>query len=236
MLNFSYTVKNKDGKIVKGVIEAESKEKLIEYFQKEGCIIFSIAESKKKAKTPKGGKVKIDDLVVFSRQFTTLIESAIPVVESLEILKEQAEKSFFKEILAAVLKDIKEGSSLSSAFAKHSKVFHEIYISMVEAGEASGKLPEILERVSVYLEKTNALRKKIISALFYPAVVVLMAIAITAFLLIKVVPTFKGIFDSLGGKLPLPTQILISISTFLSQPVTLLSIGLGIFIGAVLFF
>lgn len=217
MLNFSYNIKNKEGKIIKGTIEAESKEKLIDYFQREGCIIFSISESKKRAKTQRRGRIKSEDLVIFSRQFTTLIESGIPVVESLEILKDQIEKNFFKEILNMVLRDVREGSSLSGAFSKHSKVFPEIYISMVEAGEASGKLPAILERVSIYLEKSNTLRKKVISSLFYPITIVIMAIAITAFLVIKVVPTFKGIFDSLGGTLPLPTRILLKISDFLGR-------------------
>ncbi|MDP2923388.1 MAG: type II secretion system F family protein [Candidatus Omnitrophota bacterium] len=202
---------------MKGTIEAESKDKLIDYFQREGCIIFSISESKKRAKTQRRGRIKSEDLVIFSRQFTTLIESGIPVVESLEILKDQIEKNFFKEILNMVLRDVREGSSLSGAFSKHSKVFPEIYISMVEAGEASGKLPAILERVSIYLEKSNTLRKKVISSLFYPITIVIMAIAITAFLVIKVVPTFKGIFDSLGGTLPLPTRILLKISDFLGR-------------------
>jgi type IV pilus assembly protein PilC len=236
MLNFSYTVKNKDSKVVKGNIEAESKEKLVEYFQKEGCIIFSIAEAKKKPRASRKRKIKADDLVVFSRQFTTLIESSIPVVETLEILKDQVENASFKEVLAVVLKDVKEGSSLSAAFAKYSKVFGEIYISMVEAGEASGKLADILERLSVYLEKSSALKKKIISSLFYPIIVILMAISITAFLVIKVVPTFKTIFDSLGGKLPLPTRILLGISDVLSRPQTLLLLVIVITVGSFLFF
>jgi type IV pilus assembly protein PilC len=236
MLNFSYTIKNKTGQVVNGIIEAESKEKLVEYFQKDGSIIFSIAETKKKAKTRRRGKIKADDLVVFSRQFTTLIESGIQVVEALEILKDQVESAFFKEVLGMVLNDVKEGSSLSAAFAKYSKVFGEIYISMVEAGEASGKLADILERVSVYLEKSNALRKKITSSLFYPVIVVLMAMAITAFLLIKVVPTFKTIFDSLGGNLPLPTQILLTLSEFLGRPQTMLAAVVIVVLGCSLFF
>lgn len=215
MANFSYHIKNREGKDIKGIAEAESKEKLIEYFQKEGHVIFDIFETKRKAKVSRFGKISSDDLVIFSRQFTTLIESSISVVESLEILKSQVEKPFFREVLAAVLKDVREGSSLSSAFAKHSKVFPEIYISMVEAGETSGNLPAILERVSGYLEKSSALHKKIISSMYYPAIIVLMAIAITGFLMLKVIPTFKSIFDTLGGKLPLPTQILIFISQFL---------------------
>ncbi|MCK9615270.1 MAG: type II secretion system F family protein [Candidatus Omnitrophica bacterium] len=234
MLTFSYTVKNKEGKTVKGFVDAESKEKLVEYLQKEGYMIFSVSEAKKRSKGGAKGGVKSDDLVVFSRQFTTLIESSIPVVECLEILRSQVEGNTFKEALGFILKDVKEGASLSSAFGKHPRIFPEIYISMVEAGEVSGNLPSILDRVSVYLEKSSALKKKIISAMYYPIVVVLMAIGITTFLMIRVIPTFKGIFDSLNAKLPLPTQILINVSTFLSKKenmiVILIFLGISIFL------
>ncbi|MFA5271001.1 MAG: type II secretion system F family protein [Candidatus Omnitrophota bacterium] len=233
MLTFSYTVKNKEGKSVKGTVDAESKEKLVEYFQKEGYIIFSLAETKKKAKVSKGGGVKSDDLVIFSRQFTTLIESSIPVVECLEILKSQTENVLFRDTLGAVLKDVREGSSLSSAFGKYPKIFPEIYISMVEAGEASGSLSAILDRVSVYLEKSSALKKKIASSMYYPVVIVFMAIAITGFLMLKVIPTFKSIFESLGATLPLPTRILIAISDFLTKKE---NIFLILIIGAVSLF
>ena len=234
MLTFSYTVKNKEGKSVKGTVDAESKEKLVEYFQKEGYIIFSLAETKKKTKVSRSGSVNADDLVIFSRQFTTLIESSIPVVECLEILKSQVENNFFKDTLGIVLKDVREGSSLSSAFAKHPRVFPEIYISMVEAGEASGSLSAILDRVSVYFEKSSALKKKIVSSMYYPVVIVLMAIAITGFLMLKVIPTFKTIFDSLNAKLPPPTQMLMSMSAFLSNPINLVIIiiilGVSLFV------
>jgi len=224
---FSYTVRNKEGKILKGVLEAESKEKAVEYFHKEECIILSLKETKRKIKVSKKGKVKVDDLVVFSRQFTTLIESGIPAVEALDILKDQIEKPCFKEVLGLILKDVKEGASLSSALSKHPKVFPEIYLSMVKAAEASGNLAEILNRVSVYLEKSNALRKKIISSLYYPVIIVLMATGITGFLIFKVIPTFKGIFDILGGDLPLPTQILISFSDMVRKNAILVIVLLG---------
>lgn len=226
---FSYTIKDSSGKIVKGLSEADSKEKLIEHFQKEGYIIFSIEESRKKTLSRKRGKVKSDDLVIFSRQLTTLIESNIPVVEALGILQDQIEKPYFKEIIGIVLKDVKEGAALSASLSKHPKVFPEIYISMVEAAEISGNLPDILERVSIYLEKDSALRKKIASAMYYPVVIVLMAVSITGFLMVKVVPTFKGIFASLGGTLPLPTRILLAVSEVVSNK-------LFLFIAIVCFF
>jgi len=235
MLTFSYTVKNKEGKTVKGFVDAESKEKLIEYLQKEGYIIFSVSEAKRKPKASTKGSVKSDDLVVFSRQFTTLIESGIPVVECLEILRSQVESAVFKDALGFILKDVREGASLSNAFGKHPRIFPEIYISMVEAGEISGNLPSILDRVSVYLEKSSALKKKIVSAMYYPIVVVLMALGITAFLMVRVIPTFKGIFDSLNAKLPLPTQILINISVFVSKKENIIIILVFLIVSVFLF-
>ncbi len=221
---FSYNVKDKEGKILKGVIEAESQSALIEHFHKEGCIIFSIREAARKSKqaAPKG-RIKTEDLVVFSRQFTTLIESGIPVVEALGILKEQIEKNYFKGVIELILKDVKEGSSLSAALSKYKNVFPDIYLSMVKAAEVSGSLAEILDRVSVYLEKSHALRKKVISAFYYPAVIIIMAVSITAFLVFKVIPTFKGIYASLGGSLPLPTQLLIDVSDFISRKQSLIT-------------
>ena len=209
---FAYSVKNKEGKTSRGIIEAESESKVIEHFQKEGLIILSIKVSRKKIEVQAKGKVKTDDLVVFSRQFTTLIESGIPVVECLAILQDQVENPYFKGVIALILKDVREGSALSDALGKHKRVFTDIYLSMVEAAEASGNLPDILDRVSVYLEKSSALKKKVTSALYYPVIIVLMSVAITGFLVVKVIPTFKDIFSTLGGELPLPTKILINFS------------------------
>lgn len=221
---FSYIIKDKEGKTTKGVIEAESKQKLVEHFHSQDVIIFSIEETKEKTRKKRKGKVKTDDLVVFSRQFTTLIESGIPVVECLAILSEQTTQAYFKEVIGAILREVKEGAALSASLSRHKDVFPDIYLSMVEAAEASGNLPEILDRVSVYLEKSSALRKKVISALYYPAIIVLMAIAITSFLIFKVIPTFKEIFTALGGVLPLPTRLLISFSALIRKPTSVLSL------------
>jgi type IV pilus assembly protein PilC len=231
MKAFAYNVKNPDGRVLKGTIEADSEEKLIEHFHTQGYIIFSITEAKKKRQLFSGG-VKTDELVIFSRQFTTLIESGIPAVEALGILEGQLANAFFQKTIGTILKDIKEGHALSTALSKHKNVFPEIYLSMVEAAEASGNLPEILDRVSVYLEKTSALKKKVQSALYYPIIIVLMAIAITGFLIFKVIPTFKEIFISLGGTLPLPTRILIGVSDFLTRPVSIIIMLVILVIGS----
>ncbi|UCC95066.1 MAG: type II secretion system F family protein [Candidatus Omnitrophota bacterium] len=212
---FSYTVKTKKGEVAKGNLEAESQQKALEYLHSQGNIVLRLQEEKGKKVVKKTGRVGTDELVIFSRQLTTLIESGIPVVGALDILYQQVTNPYFKSVVGGVLKDLREGSSFASSLAKYPRVFPEIYVSMVEAAETSGNLPQILERLSVYLEKMNALRKKIISSLTYPVVVVMMAIGITSFLIFKVIPTFKTIFATLGGTLPLPTQILIGFSDML---------------------
>lgn len=235
MGRFSYVVRDKSGNIIRNVSDAGSKEQLIDSLHNQGATILSITEVRKKKgvsfKTKRG--IKTDELVVFSRQFTTLIESGIPVVESLEIMCEQVNNSYFRSVLEDILKEVKGGSSLSRAFTKYPNVFPEIYISMVEAAEISGALPEILDRLAVYFEKTNALKKKITSAMYYPVIVLFIALGVTTFLLIKVVPSFQDIFDMLGGKLPLPTQILINISHFLRD--NFITIVLSLVIVGVLF-
>ncbi|MCQ9206017.1 MAG: type II secretion system F family protein [Omnitrophica bacterium] len=226
---FAYTVKDREGKTLKGVIEAETQERVVEHFHKQECIIFSIRETKKKIRTRKRGKVSTDELVIFSRQFTTLIEAGIPVVEGLGILEEQVENAYFKTAISEILKDVKEGSSLSSALSKHKNIFPEIYLSMVEAAEVSGNLPEILDRVSVYLEKTNALKKKVASAMYYPIIIIVISVGITGFLMIKIVPTFKDMFGQLGAELPGPTQALIMVSDFLRRIETMIAmIGVAV--------
>jgi len=143
-------------------------------------------------------------------------------------LAQQTNNPSFKKVLSSVVKDLKEGMSLADSLSKHPHVFSELYVSMVEAAETSGSLPQILDRLSIYLEKMNALRKKIYSSLAYPVVVVTMAIAITSFLIFKVVPTFKEIYATLGGTLPLPTRILIGFADFLKHNIIFILIILGV--------
>jgi type IV pilus assembly protein PilC len=141
-----------------------------------------------------------------------MVNSGIPLVQSLDILGEQMENKEFRHVILTIRDDIQTGLSLSNAFSKHPKIFSELYISMVKAGETSGMLDEILDRLAVLLEKTNTLKKKVSSAMVYPIVVFSMAVVITSGLLIFVIPKFKDIFSMLGNKLPLPTVILLAIS------------------------
>lgn len=183
---------------------------------KRELIFINIEQIKSKAlkaqAKAKSKAIKLDDLVIFTRQLATMIDSGIPLVHALGILGEQVENKNLKEVVVRMKEDIEAGMSFCDALSKHPKVFSELYINMAKAGESSGMLDDILDRLASYLEKSSALNRKIRSSLVYPAVVVSMAVLITAVLLLKVVPTFKGIFDALGGQLPLPTQILIMIS------------------------
>ncbi|MEK6715595.1 MAG: type II secretion system F family protein [Candidatus Omnitrophota bacterium] len=222
---YKYTAKDKTGKTIIAIAEAQDEHSLIESLHKKELLVISLTEAK--AKKLKEHAVKLDELVIFSRQFATMIEAGIPLAQTLSILTEQIEDKFLAQIILKVRQDIEEGASFSEALKKHQRVFSDFFISMTKAGEASGMLDEVLDRLASYLEKTSALIRKVRSSLIYPIVVISMALLITAFLLIEVVPTFKGIFASLGGSLPLPTLILIKISD------TLRAFFLYIFIGTI---
>lgn len=217
MSTFRYSAKDKNGSSVSGILDAGSDAEATEILHKKELIVISLREEKKKLLKAKDRKVKLDDLVVFSRQLATLIDAGIPLVQALRILSEQIENKVLKNVVISIRQDIESGMSFYDAMARHPNIFSDFFINMARAGEASGMLNEVLDRIATYLEKSAALSRKVKSSLVYPAVVISMAIIITAVLLVKVVPTFKGIFDLLGGELPLPTRILIGVSDLLRQ-------------------
>jgi len=230
MNTYSYLAKEKDGKTVMGTLDAASDSEVAELLHKKGLVILSIEQAKqKKARVSFAvGRVKSDDLVVFSRQLATMINAGIPLVQSLGILGEQVESKALHGVILSIRKDIEGGMNFCDSLNKYPKVFSEFFINMVRAGEASGMLDEVLDRLASYLEKSTALARKVKSSMVYPAVVVSMAIIITIFLLLKVVPTFKGIFDMLGGQLPLPTRILIGVSDLLRKNSLYVVIGAAV--------
>lgn len=211
-MTYQYTAKDKTAQTVAGTLDANSETEVVEALHGKGLIVISISQAKKKTVALKTKRIKLDDLVVFSNQLATMIDAGIPLVQSLGIVGEQIEDNNFKKVVLTIRQDIEAGMSFCDALGRHPVVFSELFINMVRAGEASGMLNEVLERLAVYLEKTAMLIRKVRSSLVYPVVVVVMSFLITAFLLLKVVPTFKGIFAILGGQLPLPTLILIMIS------------------------
>ena len=216
---FRYTAKERTGRAVNGVTEAVDQKALIDALRKQELVIISVKEEKKKEKmqfsAKFGSKIKLGELVLFSRQMATMIDSGIPLVQALEILSEQIENRGFRAIIVEVKKDVSSGAALNEALAKHPRAFSPLFVNMVKAGESSGALDAIMERLASYLEKTDSLVRKVRSAMVYPLVVSVMAVVITLVLMMKVVPVFKSIFADFGGKLPLPTLILVAVSDFL---------------------
>jgi len=199
-------------------VEAGDKKHALEVLRAKKLLILKLEETKARSSMFSfmgRKKVSMDDLVILFRQLATMIEAGIPVVTSFDILAEQSENPALKQVLSNVKDSVNTGSSLSDAMMKHPKVFSPLFVHMIRAGESSGALDVILDRVASYIEKTSALQKKIKSALIYPAVVTTMALLITLVLLIKVIPVFKGIFAGFGAKLPGPTQFLINLSDFI---------------------
>jgi len=214
MNTYQYIGKDKNGHTATGILEGASESEVAELLHKKELVVISIEQAKARILKGKAKdkKIKLDDTVIFTRQLATMIDAGIPLVHALGILAEQIENHNLRKVVTVMRQDIEAGMSFCDALAKHPNVFSELFINMTKAGETSGMLDEILDRLATYLEKSAALARKIRSSLIYPAVVVTMAILITVFLLLKVVPTFKGIFDTLGGQLPLPTRILIGVS------------------------
>lgn len=220
MPTFKYVAKNQESKNVSGKISADSQTAVIEELRKRKLTIISVNEIKEsglKGSSFQSKKVKADDIVIFSRQLATMVDAGIPILQGIDALAEQVTQPLFKKVLSTVRDDIQLGSSLSAAFAKHPKIFDTLFVNMVKVGETGGVLSQILDRISSYMEKTLKLQRKVKSALIYPCVVVSMAIIITVILLVKVVPTFAGIYDSFDAELPALTQLLINISDVLRK-------------------
>src|SRR5918994_5631866 len=186
--------------------------------RKNRMMLVSVREAPKKM-TLGGGlgkaRVKIRDIVIFTRQFATMINAGLPLVQSLTILAEQTENKSLKEVTKAVVHDVESGNTLAAAFAKHPTAFSSLYVNMVAAGEAGGILDTILIRLATFLEKSDALIRKVKGAMIYPTVIFSVAIIAIAVLLIFVIPTFQTMFASVNMELPLPTRFVIGLSNLL---------------------
>ncbi len=206
-----------NGEILSGEYMAETKDDLVGYLRKRKIIITSVRQKSKdyKIELPWSQRVSVKDLGVFTRQFATMINAGLPMVQCLDVLASQTEKEFFRRSVAQVTSDVEGGSTLGEALGKHPKIFSKLFVNMVEAGEAGGILDVILNRLAVYLEKADALHRKIKGAMTYPTVVCIVALGATIFMLMFIIPTFARMFTDFGGKLPLPTQIVMGLSTLL---------------------
>jgi len=239
MPEFLYKAKGPDGKIVEGTMEASEQKVVADNLRDKRMIILEIAEKKSNSImealnniNPFKGKVKGKDLVVFSRQLSTLVSAGVPIVQGLTILTEQIENPYFRDVVNAVREDIESGSPIAEAMQKHPGAFSDLFINMIKAGELGGILDVILERMADYLESADELKGKVKGAMVYPVVVSSVAASVTLFLLIVIIPTFSQIFMDFGQELPLPTQVMISVSQLLRKYILFLILGVvGVIIG-----
>src|ERR671921_487132 len=219
MALYTYRAMDKQGEIVQDELEGSGEMAVAHELRQNGLIVIDVKEqsvAQKDILAPFKG-IRLNDLVVFSRQLATMINAGLPIVRALYVLSEQTENPKLQEVVVAVRKDVEAGTSLSESLEKHPEVFSRLYTEMVKAGEVGGILDGVLLRVANQLERDQDLRRKIRSALTYPIVVLIVAILAASFMLIFIVPVFAKLFQDLGGTLPLPTRICMIISDILTS-------------------
>ncbi len=214
---FAYSARSNSGELMSGEIDLPTRDEVVGYLVRQRLRPVSVNAKAKDINITFGTGIKTREVVIFTRQFATMINSGLPLVQSLTILAEQTENKNFAKITTQVLNDIQAGQTLADSMKKHPKVFTELYTNMVAAGEAGGILDVILMRLAVFLEKNDALVRKIKGAMTYPAVMLFVVIIATTILLWKVVPVFATIFTSSGLELPAPTRVVLAISEFLQS-------------------
>jgi type IV pilus assembly protein PilC len=209
------------GGLTSGELTADNQSKVIEALRKRNIIVTSVKEKPREIKIPflSGGKVRVKDLAIFTRQFSTMISAGLPLMQCLDIQSQQIEKEGFRKIVKLVMTDIEGGSTLADALRRHPATFSALYTNMVDAGEKGGILDNILARLATYLEKAEALNRKIKGAMIYPTIVISVAIIASAVLMIFVIPVFAAMFKEMNATLPLPTRITIMVSNALKSSI-----------------
>ena len=218
MYTYAYQARDNSGKILSGSQDALNEENAITSLMSRGLMVLTIQQKGNAKKGTKSTKVKETDLVLFTRQLATMIDAGIPLVSGLTALWETADprkQAGLRNVIADITARVQGGESFNASLAKHPNVFARLYISMVRAGETGGLLAEILDRLAGFLEASARLRKKVKSAMTYPVAVISIAMLITTFLIVKVVPVFAEIFKDFGKPLPAPTQFLVDLSEFM---------------------
>jgi type IV pilus assembly protein PilC len=222
MPTYVFKGRNRMNEVISGERVADNREALRQVLRREQITLTSVKEKGREIGIPKLSgrrKVKSKDLAIFTRQFSVMIDAGLPLVQCLDILAQQQQNKYFQQVLGQIRQDVEEGSTLAAAMARHVKVFDQLYSNMVEAGETGGILDLILQRLSTFIEKIVKLKRDVVSALIYPAAVILLAIVAVAVIMIVVIPQFQSIFMGLlgpGEPLPLPTRIVVGISNFLA--------------------
>ncbi|HUO52170.1 MAG TPA: type II secretion system F family protein [Gemmatimonadaceae bacterium] len=209
MPTFAYTARTLSGELKNATMEASSRDDVVAQLRKQKLIVVKVDEEQKKKK---GGKIKTRDIVIFTRQFSTMINSGLPLVQALDILSKQSENPALQEVTRQVVYDVESGHTVADALRRHPKAFTDLYVNMVAAGEAGGILDTILMRLATFLEKNDALIGKVKSAMIYPVVIMSVAFIAIVVLLIFVIPVFQNMFASVNMSLPLPTRVVIALS------------------------
>lgn len=218
MPSFTYVAREAgSGREIRAALDAQNEQMAVATLLNKNLLVVSIQEKAGKKGKAAGGRVALADLVVFTRQLATMIDAGLAMVQSLQALAEQTTNKVMRDVIRDICSRVEGGDSFSEALQKHPKYFNRLYVCMVGAGERGGLLAEILSRLATYLENTARLRKKVKSAMMYPTVVTVVAILITVFLLIKVVPVFGDVYSGFGQNLPAPTQALLSVSEFVQS-------------------
>ena len=230
---FEYTARNLKGDLEKGQVDLPTRDDVVAHLRKNRLVVVQVRQAPKSVSLGgmfKGG-VKTRDVVIFTRQFATMINAGLPLVQALDILAQQTENKVLADVTRQVVYDVESGQTLADALRKHPKAFSDLYVNMVAAGEAGGILDTILQRLAEFLEKNDAIIRKVKGAMVYPGVIMTVAVVAVAVLLIFVIPTFQTMFASVALELPLPTRIVIGMSKILTSYwwAILGAIGLTIF-------
>jgi type IV pilus assembly protein PilC len=212
MPTFTYTARTANGELKSASMEAPSREEVVAQLRRQRLSVVKVDEQKAKKS---GGSIKMRDIVIFTRQFSTMINSGLPLVQALDILAKQSENTALQEVIRQTVFDVESGHTVADALGRHPKAFNDLYVNMVAAGEAGGILDTILMRLATFMEKNDALVRKVKGAMIYPGVIMSVAGIAIAVLLIFVIPVFQAMFASVNLELPLPTKIVVSLSEFL---------------------
>lgn len=212
MPTYTYTARTAQGEVRTATLEASSKDDAAAQLRRLRLTVVKLEELPKQKTT---GRVSMRDIVIFTRQFSTMINSGLPLVQALDILSKQSENPVLQAVTRQVVFDVESGHTVADALAKHPNAFTDLYVNMVAAGEAGGILDTILLRLATFMEKNDALVRKVKGAMIYPGVIMSVAFGAVVLLLVFVIPTFQTMFDSVGAALPLPTRIVIAMSEFL---------------------
>jgi type IV pilus assembly protein PilC len=226
---FEYTAQSATGEEHTGTIELPSKEDVAAHLRKKRMRVVRVREAKGRKR---GGRIPTRDVVIFTRQFATMINSGLPLVQALDILAQQTDNKALAEVTKQVVYDVESGNTLADALSKHKNAFSDLFVNMVMAGEAGGILDTILLRLAVFLEKNDAIVRKVKGAMIYPAVIFSVAIIAVIILLVFVIPTFQQMFASVQMELPLPTRVVIGLSNLLQNFWWLMGVmAIGIVLG-----